>query len=143
MWNGGLWTTDLAAEMRHATNDGAREFKRLGALQWTGDWSDSDGSGEDGDEWQPCVVCQRNLRRHGEVRTLKCGHSFHQRCGDEWLYKKKSCPVCRDRTDRREAQSAATHQHRSAIVRLTPLPARPLPGRDGARQSARAAALND
>jgi hypothetical protein len=29
-----------------------------------------------------------------QVRTLPCLHTFHSGCAEEWLKKKKVCPLC-------------------------------------------------
>lgn len=42
-----------------------------------------------------CVICLEGYGENSDVRILKCKHFFHVFCLDEWLKKKKECPVCR------------------------------------------------
>lgn len=39
-----------------------------------------------------CAVCLEHLTT---PITLRCGHSFHGRCLEEWLARRMICPVCR------------------------------------------------
>lgn len=57
-----------------------------------GDSSDAEASGR-----PTCVVCQRDLQRHGCVQKLSCSHVFHERCIRRWFKwsKKTTCPLCR------------------------------------------------
>jgi hypothetical protein len=47
---------------------------------------------------EECPIC---LEIFGELDedlllcTLKCGHSYHKRCVNDWLSKDNSCPNCR------------------------------------------------
>lgn len=47
---------------------------------------------------EECPIC---LEIFGELDddlllcTLKCGHSYHKKCVDDWLSKDNSCPNCR------------------------------------------------
>ena len=38
-----------------------------------------------------CIIC---LEDNSDVKT-KCGHSYHQKCIDEWCKKSPTCPMCR------------------------------------------------
>lgn len=42
-----------------------------------------------------CSVCLENFEAGEEVRTLPCGHYFHDHCIDEWLVLNRTCPLCR------------------------------------------------
>lgn len=43
-----------------------------------------------------CAICLEELNKN--IRTLPCGHSFHNNCIHSWLKKgdSKVCPVCRE-----------------------------------------------
>ena len=42
-----------------------------------------------------CVICLET--KHVPLKTLECGHQFHEECIDDWLEysKDRTCPVCR------------------------------------------------
>lgn len=42
-----------------------------------------------------CVICLDGFSDDNDTRLLKCKHFFHLTCLDEWLKKKRECPVCR------------------------------------------------
>ncbi|PNT65468.1 LOW QUALITY PROTEIN: hypothetical protein BRADI_4g42915v3 [Brachypodium distachyon] len=44
-----------------------------------------------------CAVCLEKFKAGEKLRTLPCGHSFHQGCIFEWLGISGSCPLCRHR----------------------------------------------
>jgi len=41
-----------------------------------------------------CLICQEKYELNESLRNLPCFHSFHENCIDQWLRKKKTCPVC-------------------------------------------------
>jgi hypothetical protein len=43
-----------------------------------------------------CPICLDKFR-NSTVRKLECGHVYHKKCIDKWLYQyeKKECPYCR------------------------------------------------
>ncbi|KAF7056649.1 hypothetical protein CFC21_064036 [Triticum aestivum] len=50
-------------------------------------------TGEDG---TTCAVCLADYADGDELRRLPgCRHVFHQRCVDDWLRQRTSCPLCR------------------------------------------------
>ncbi len=45
---------------------------------------------------QNCAICRDKLAQEGiSIVQLRCTHSFHQRCADEWLLRALTCPICR------------------------------------------------
>lgn len=49
-----------------------------------------DGAGE-----PSCVICLNPYEEADTLRRLRCGHSYHANCLDEWLKTNASCPRCR------------------------------------------------
>jgi len=46
------------------------------------------------EELRSCCVCLEDVCPGNKVRTLPCLHTFHAECAEEWLKKKKVCPLC-------------------------------------------------
>ena len=46
------------------------------------------------EELRQCCVCLDDVEVGQQVRTLPCLHTFHAACAEEWLGKKKVCPLC-------------------------------------------------
>ncbi len=46
-------------------------------------------------EAEECSICFENLETDGDNALLKCGHSFHKKCIDDWFAKQRNCPLCR------------------------------------------------
>lgn len=40
-----------------------------------------------------CAICMASM--NDDIRTLGCGHRFHQRCIDKWLQVGTTCPICK------------------------------------------------
>ncbi|XP_021711071.1 E3 ubiquitin-protein ligase RNF181-like [Aedes aegypti] len=45
------------------------------------------------DAKKECAICLEEL--DSNVKALECSHSYHERCIDMWLEKKRTCPTCR------------------------------------------------
>ncbi len=41
-----------------------------------------------------CVICLKDLNMNDGVLT-PCRHRYHSDCFFKWIYKKKTCPLCR------------------------------------------------
>lgn len=73
-----------------------------------GDKAEEQSDGESGgeDTGEDCVICQRNLCKHGGKRTLPCKHVFHKKCVGEWFswsrkcWGTETCPLCRSQKSR-------------------------------------------
>ena len=46
------------------------------------------------DDRDDCPICMDILASR-EISRLRCGHSFHKTCVDEWLAEHRTCPMCR------------------------------------------------
>ena len=44
-----------------------------------------------------CSICMDNIGRRQNVQALRCDHSFHKRCIQQWLRTSRTCPTCRER----------------------------------------------
>ena len=52
----------------------------------------------------PRPVAPPSTRASRQVRTLPCLHTFHAECAEEWLHKKKVCPLCQFTIDGTSAE---------------------------------------
>jgi hypothetical protein len=41
-----------------------------------------------------CTLCMEDLSTGCELRALYCGHVFHRACIDDWLRRRRLCPMC-------------------------------------------------
>lgn len=71
---------------------------RSGASTHEIDWSTAVWTVDDvtklPEELRTCCVCLEEVCVQQKVRTLPCLHTFHAECAEEWLKKKKVCPLC-------------------------------------------------
>jgi len=58
---------------------------------------DEEAQGIRADSSQNCAICMDTFTEGEIIRDLKCGHSFHRGCIDEWLMRKSTCPLCREK----------------------------------------------
>ncbi|XP_074655556.1 E3 ubiquitin-protein ligase TRAIP-like [Tubulanus polymorphus] len=42
-----------------------------------------------------CSICCEAYEDNAEVSAIICGHTFHQRCLNQWVNQSKTCPQCR------------------------------------------------
>jgi len=58
------------------------------------------------EELRTCCVCLEEVCREQQVRTLPCLHTFHADCAENWLKKKKVCPLCQFSIDGQNEEEA-------------------------------------
>lgn len=48
------------------------------------------------DSYSSCVFCNTMMRNREMKHVLNCGHQFHKKCLNQWMYKYNaySCPAC-------------------------------------------------
>lgn len=46
------------------------------------------------EEEEQCAVCRVEFEGEDEVKVLPCKHHYHVDCIEQWLKRKKVCPVC-------------------------------------------------
>jgi Ring finger domain len=61
-----------------------------------------------------CVVCLEKLfekeKEELVVKEMPCGHRYHGECIDKWLHMRRSCPMCRYKMPREEAEVMKTEE---------------------------------
>jgi len=50
----------------------------------------------DENEMEECSICLEKFNINEKVFKTPCNHLFHATCITEWLYKNKTCPICRN-----------------------------------------------
>lgn len=48
-----------------------------------------------GEECPICLEIFGELDDDSLLCTLRCGHSYHKKCLNDWLFKDNTCPNCR------------------------------------------------
>ena len=59
-----------------------------------------------------CAICLENFNMTNGVLT-PCNHRYHSKCFFKWIYKKRSCPLCR-----RELIAKSNSEARAALNAL-------------------------
>ena len=68
------------------------------------------------EELRCCTVCLEDVERGQQVRTLPCLHTFHAGCAEEWLKKKKLCPLCQFSIDGDSSDSAVAALEAASVA---------------------------
>jgi len=71
------------------------------------------------EELRSCCVCLEDINAGAKVRTLPCLHTFHSECAEEWLKKKKVCPLCQFSIDGQEDESVGAGAPNNVTAGLT------------------------
>ena len=53
----------------------------------------------DDHENDSCIICITDFEENDGIRMLPCCHIYHFACVDNWLSRKKTCPMCRSSID--------------------------------------------
>jgi hypothetical protein len=72
---------------------GLTDYDDVAAAAGAGSEGGKVGKPPDQDE-HSCRVCLEDYSDGEELRVLPCFHRFHKSCIDEWLQRKKLCPLC-------------------------------------------------
>ena len=75
---------------------------------------------EGGREDPVCAVCMDDVEVGQRQRVLKCGHAYHQPCVDEWLLKKRVCPLCVQAVRPSESRSSVGEWMVEMVDRVKP-----------------------
>ena len=68
------------------------------------------------EELRCCCVCLEDVSKGQQVRTLPCLHTFHAGCAEEWLKKKKLCPLCQFAIDGDSSDAAVAALEESSAA---------------------------
>ena len=47
------------------------------------------------DNKRTCIICLEDFINGQKVYNLKCKHIFHMKCLNEWIKRKRTCPLCK------------------------------------------------
>jgi hypothetical protein len=42
-----------------------------------------------------CSICLESYEDHDEIALSNCSHHFHMDCIETWMFRQRSCPICR------------------------------------------------
>lgn len=73
------------------------EIAGLPLIQFSADLFDEPGAS--------CAVCLSEYEARDMLRKLPCGHFFHQKCAEQWLWRSRKCPLCMSPIDKRPLKS--------------------------------------
>ena len=48
---------------------------------------------------ESCSICLEPFIKGENSVKFQCNHKFHFKCGNDWLKKNNSCPICRTKVD--------------------------------------------
>ncbi|KAL5750230.1 hypothetical protein ACOSP7_024833 [Xanthoceras sorbifolium] len=61
-------------------------------------WSSDIDFGDNNNIDTECCICLDEFKNGDQCRVgSRCKHVFHKYCIDQWLQRKRRCPLCRDR----------------------------------------------
>ncbi|XP_023537568.1 E3 ubiquitin-protein ligase MBR2-like [Cucurbita pepo subsp. pepo] len=61
----------------------------------SGHVEDSSAGGSEYEDGIKCCICQEEYSNGDEVGTLRCEHTYHEGCIQQWLRLKNWCPICK------------------------------------------------
>ena len=67
-----------------------------------------------------CAVCMDDVEVGQTQRVLRCGHAYHQPCVDQWLLKKRVCPLCVQAVRPAPTQPSASEWMVEMVERVKP-----------------------
>ena len=41
-----------------------------------------------------CVICLQDMKFGDELTMIRCSHIYHSHCIQEWMKRKRICPLC-------------------------------------------------
>ena len=105
---GGTSLSDLLQQWRQEGDTDGREGRRRGGvpLAEMNRHTELMTYARDNSLHDTCGVCQETMTSGQVVRkVLRCGHTFHSTCVDQWLEANDTCPMCMQPVVRRTAEA--------------------------------------